>query len=94
MKHFSFLGDAVIGKEVNIGAGAITANFDGSKKNKTHISDQAFIGSDSVLVAPVKIGKKAVVGAGSVVTKGKNVPGGSLVVGVPARVVARKNKRS
>ena len=94
MKHFSFLGDAVVGKEVNIGAGAITANFDGSKKNKTHISDQAFIGSDSVLVAPVKIGKKAVVGAGSVVTKGKNVPGGSLVVGVPARVVARKNKRS
>ncbi|MCM8799794.1 MAG: NTP transferase domain-containing protein, partial [Candidatus Omnitrophica bacterium] len=68
-KHFSYLGDALIGKEVNIGAGTVTANYDGKKKNRTVIKDKAFIGSDTVLIAPVKIGRFATTGAGSVVTK-------------------------
>jgi len=92
MKHFSFLGDARVGANVNIGAGTITANFDGKNKHVTKISDGAFIGSDSVLVAPVAIGKNAVVGAGSVVTAGRNVPSGALVMGVPARRVQRRVK--
>ena len=81
--HFSYLGDADIGAEVNIGAGAVTCNYDGSRKNRTVIGDGAFIGSDSMLVAPVTIGPQAVTGAGSVVTK--DVPGDTLVFGVPAR---------
>ena len=87
MKHFSYLGDAILGKDVNIGAGTVTANFDGKNKNDTYIADGAFIGSDSVLIAPVKIGKKAMVGAGSVLTRGKNVPDKRTVVGVPARII-------
>ena len=89
MKHFSFLGDAAVGGHVNIGAGAITANFDGVRKNRTKISDGALIGSDTVLVAPVTIGKKATVGAGSVVTKGQHIPAGAVACGVPARVVKK-----
>jgi bifunctional UDP-N-acetylglucosamine pyrophosphorylase/glucosamine-1-phosphate N-acetyltransferase len=92
MKHFSFLGDAMVGRDVNIGAGTITANFDGKDKHRTVIGDGAFIGSDSVLVAPVKIGKRAMTGAGSVVTKGKVIPDGKIFVGVPARMVPRKNR--
>lgn len=84
-KHFCYIGDSRIGRSVNIGAGVVTANFDGRKKNITVISDKAFIGSDTVLVAPVKVGKEAKTGAGSVVTRNKNVPDGSLVAGVPAR---------
>lgn len=87
IKHFSFLGDAVLGANVNIGAGTVTANFDGRTKNRTTISDGAFIGSGAVLVAPVSVGKKAVVGAGSVVTKGKNIPAGAVAFGVPAKIV-------
>jgi bifunctional UDP-N-acetylglucosamine pyrophosphorylase/glucosamine-1-phosphate N-acetyltransferase len=90
MKHFSYLGDAVVGRCVNIGAGSVTANFDGKNKNQTQIDDGAFIGSDAILVAPVKIGKGAVVGAGSVVTKGRNVPAGKVAVGIPARIIKRK----
>jgi len=92
MKHFSFLGDALVGSNVNIGAGTITANFDGVRKSQTKIGDGAFIGSDSILIAPVKIGKKAVVGAGSVVTKGKVVPDGGIAVGVPAKIRARRER--
>ncbi len=87
MKHFSFLGDAQIGAKTNIGAGTVTANFDGVSKNKTIIGPGAFIGSDSILVAPVTIGAKAKIGAGAVVTRGKKVPAGATAVGVPARVV-------
>lgn len=87
MKHFSFLGDAMVGRNVNIGAGTVTANFDGKDKNRTVIGDGAFIGSDSILVAPVKVGKKAMTGAGSVVTKGKVIPDGKIFVGMPARLV-------
>jgi len=84
-KHFGYLGDARIGHQVNIGAGTVTANFDGRKKNITVVKDKAFIGSDTVLIAPVKIGKRARTGAGAVVAKNKNVPDGVTVVGVPAR---------
>lgn len=90
MKHFGFLGDAKLGRRVNIGAGTVTANFDGKSKNKTAILDDAFIGSDSILVAPVKIGKRAATGAGCVVSRGHHVPDGKVAVGVPARVIARR----
>ena len=90
MKHFSFLGDAIVGRRVNIGAGVVTANFDGKRKNITKILDGAFVGSDSILVAPVKIGKKATTGAGCVVTKGTTIPDGGVVVGVPARIQSRR----
>jgi len=76
--HLSYLGDAVIGENVNVGAGTITCNYDGTKKNQTVIDDGAFIGSDSQLVAPVTIGKGAYVGSGTTVRE--NVPAGSLAV--------------
>ena len=87
-KHFCYLGDSRIGRLVNIGAGCVTANFDGRKKNTTVIKDKAFIGSDTVLVAPVKIGKGAVTGAGSAVLK--NVRDKATVAGVPARILKTK----
>jgi bifunctional UDP-N-acetylglucosamine pyrophosphorylase / glucosamine-1-phosphate N-acetyltransferase len=86
--HFSYLGDADVGDEVNIGAGTITANYDGQRKHRTTIGDRAFIGSDSILRAPVTIGADAITGAGSVVTK--DVPAGKLAVGVPARIRERR----
>ncbi|MBI2845435.1 MAG: bifunctional UDP-N-acetylglucosamine diphosphorylase/glucosamine-1-phosphate N-acetyltransferase GlmU [Chloroflexi bacterium] len=86
--HFSYIGDAKIGKEVNIGAGSITCNFDGVKKQRTVIGDGAFIGSDTMLVAPVRVGRGAKTGAGAVVTH--NLPPGSLAYGVPARVMKKK----
>jgi bifunctional UDP-N-acetylglucosamine pyrophosphorylase/glucosamine-1-phosphate N-acetyltransferase len=76
--HLSYLGDAEIGSGVNIGAGTITCNYDGMNKHRTIIEDDVFIGSDSQLVAPVKIGRGAYVGAGSTITK--DVPPGSLAV--------------
>ena len=87
IKHKTYLGDAELGKNINIGAGTITANFDGRNKHKTVIEDGAFIGVGAILIAPVKIGKGATVGAGAVVTRRKNVPPGKTVVGVPARIV-------
>ena len=81
--HFSFIGDADVGANVNIGAGTVTCNYDGEKKNPTTIGDDAFIGCDSMLVAPINIGQGSVTGAGSVITK--DVPPGALVKGVPAR---------
>jgi bifunctional UDP-N-acetylglucosamine pyrophosphorylase/glucosamine-1-phosphate N-acetyltransferase len=83
--HFSYIGDADIGVDVNIGAGTVTCNYDGDKKNPTIVEDGAFIGSDTMLVAPVRVGKDAVTGAGSVVTK--DVEAGARVAGVPARTV-------
>jgi bifunctional UDP-N-acetylglucosamine pyrophosphorylase / glucosamine-1-phosphate N-acetyltransferase len=68
MGHFSYIGNAMIGRDVNIGAGTITCNYDGARKNLTEIGDEVFIGSDTMLVAPVKIGDRSVTGAGSVVT--------------------------
>ncbi len=89
--HFSYIGDAHIGENVNIGAGTITCNFDGERKNKTEIGAEAFIGSDTMLVAPLRIGKGARTGAGSVVTK--DVPDYGLAVGVPARVIRKLEGR-
>jgi bifunctional UDP-N-acetylglucosamine pyrophosphorylase/glucosamine-1-phosphate N-acetyltransferase len=72
VNHLSYIGDTTIGQSSNIGAGTITCNYDGVNKNKTNISDNVFIGSNTSLVAPVKINKNAVVGAGSVITKDVN----------------------
>ena len=69
INHLSYIGDTMLGKRVNIGAGTITCNYDGVKKNKTIINDDVFVGSNSSLVAPVKLEKKSVIGAGSVITK-------------------------
>lgn len=85
--HFSYLGDATLGRDVNIGAGTITANYDGENKHRTTIGNHAFIGSDTVLVAPVTIGERATTGAGAVVTR--DVEAGATVIGVPARTHVR-----
>ncbi len=87
IKHLSYIGDAVVGNGVNVGAGTITANYDGKNKSKTVIGDGAFIGSDTVLVAPVKIGKGGKTGAGSIVLKGRNVKSNEVVCGVPAKKI-------
>ncbi|MDW8319512.1 MAG: bifunctional UDP-N-acetylglucosamine diphosphorylase/glucosamine-1-phosphate N-acetyltransferase GlmU [Anaerolineae bacterium] len=87
MGHFSYIGDATVGTNVNIGAGTITCNYDGVRKHRTVIEDDVFIGSDTMLVAPVTLGRGARTGAGSVVTH--DVPPGTLVLGVPARARAR-----
>ena len=92
MGHFSYLGDAQVGAEANIGAGTITCNYDGKRKHKTAVGERAFIGSDTMLVAPVKVGKGAKTGAGSVVTH--DVPDDALAYGVPARVKGEKDERS
>ncbi len=88
VNHFSYVGDAQVGERVNIGAGTVTCNFDGREKHQTIIEDGAFIGSGTMLVAPVRVGKGAVTGAGSVVVQ--DVPEGVTVVGVPARPLARR----
>ena len=91
MGHFSYLGDAQIGKNVNIGAGTITCNFDGENKFKTEIGDDVFIGSDTMLVAPLKIGKGAKTGAGAVVTH--DVDDEEVVIGVPAKPMKKGKKK-
>ena len=85
--HFSYVGDADIGSDVNVGAGAVTCNYDGQDKHRTRIGNRAFIGSDSMLVAPIEIGEGAHTAAGAVVTR--DVPPGARVVGAPARVSER-----
>jgi bifunctional UDP-N-acetylglucosamine pyrophosphorylase/glucosamine-1-phosphate N-acetyltransferase len=85
--HLTYLGDATIGENTNIGAGVITCNYDGKDKHETHIGDNVKIGSDTMLVAPVSVGDGAVTGAGSVVTK--DVEEKALVVGAPARPIKR-----
>ena len=85
--HLTYLGDATIGEDTNIGAGVVTCNYDGKNKHETHIGDRVKIGSDTMLVAPVTVGDGAVTGAGSVVTK--DVEPNSLVVGAPAKMIKK-----
>jgi bifunctional UDP-N-acetylglucosamine pyrophosphorylase/glucosamine-1-phosphate N-acetyltransferase len=91
MGHFSYIGNANIGANTNIGAGTITCNYDGEKKHPTEIGEDAFIGSDTMLVAPIKLGAGARTGAGAVVTK--NVPDDTLVVGMPARAIRKVERK-
>lgn len=89
--HLAYLGDATIGKGVNVGAGTITCNWDGTQKHETVIDDDAYIGSDTMLVAPTHIGKRAATGAGAVVRG--DVPDDALAVGVPARIIEGKGNK-
>ncbi len=91
MGHFSYIGNAKIGANTNIGAGTITCNYDGEKKHPTEIGEDVFIGSDTMLVAPLKIGSGARTGAGAVVTK--NVAEDTLVVGMPARAIKKLERK-
>jgi len=84
--HFSYVGDCEIGEEVNIGAGTVTCNYDGKKKHRTKVGDSAFIGSGTMLVAPVRVGRGASTAAGAVVNR--DVPDGATVAGVPATDIA------
>lgn len=90
MGHFGYVGDATVGEGVNLGAGTVTCNYDGESKHPTTIGDDAFIGSDTMLVAPVDVGPGAATGAGAVVTH--DVPPSGLAVGVPARIVGTRKK--
>ena len=91
LNHLSYIGDAIIGKNVNIGAGTITCNYDGVKKNKTKIKDKVFIGSNSSLVAPITINESSIVGAGSVITK--NVKKESLALTRSKQTETKNYKR-
>ena len=90
MGHFGYVGDASIGAQANLGAGMVTCNYDGRDKHRTNIGAGAFIGCDTMLVAPVTVGAEATTGAGAVVTK--DVPPGRLAVGVPAKITDRRTK--
>ena len=92
MGHFSYIGNANIGRNTNIGAGTITCNYDGEKKHPTEIGEDVFIGSDTMLVAPITLGAGARTGAGAIVTK--NVPEDTLVVGMPARAIRKVERKS
>ena len=89
--HLTYIGDSVIGKSVNIGAGTITCNYDGIKKSKTKIKDKVFVGSNSSLIAPVTIHKNSIIGAGSVITK--NVRGKSLAFTRSPQIEVKNYKR-
>ena len=91
VSHLSYIGDTIIGKSANIGAGTITCNYDGVKKSKTLIGDNSFIGSNSSLVAPVKIGRNSTIGAGSVITK--NVKDGNLALTRSAQLQSKYKRK-
>jgi bifunctional UDP-N-acetylglucosamine pyrophosphorylase/glucosamine-1-phosphate N-acetyltransferase len=88
--HFSYIGDAVVGEDVNVGAGSVTANFDGVRKHPTTIEDRVKLGVDTMMVAPVVIGEGATTGAGAVVTR--DVAPGKTVVGMPARAIEARRR--
>jgi bifunctional UDP-N-acetylglucosamine pyrophosphorylase/glucosamine-1-phosphate N-acetyltransferase len=90
VRHLSYLGNAEVGKAANIGATAVTANFDGTRKSKTSIGDGSRVGAGAILVAPVTVGDNAVIGANAVVTKHQEIADGQTVVGVPARPIGTK----
>ena len=92
MHHFGYLGDATVGANVNVGAGTVTCNYDGERKHATRIGDGAFIGSGTLLVAPVQVGAAALTGAGAVVTK--DVTEGTRVAGVPARPIGARDRQT
>lgn len=92
-KHLTYLGDAVIGARANIGAGTITANYDGRAKHETRIGDGAFVGSGTVLVAPSEMGPQSMTGAGAVVTRNTRIEAGEVYVGVPARALPGRKRR-
>lgn len=85
IKHLTYIGDSVVEEDVNVGAGTVVANYDGKLKNRTRIRKGAFIGSGSILIAPVTVGNDSVTGAGAVVTKNRDIPDGTTVVGIPAK---------
>jgi len=91
VNHLSYIGDAQVGKDVNIGAGTITCNYDGRKKSKTNIKDKVFVGSNTSLVAPVTLNEKSVIGAGSVITR--NVTKGSLALTRPKQQEKKNYRR-
>ena len=91
INHLSYIGDTELGKNVNVGAGTITCNYDGAKKSKTKIKDNVFIGSNSSLVAPIMIEKNSIVGAGSVITK--KVKKNSLALSRPIQIEVKNYKR-
>ena len=91
LNHLSYIGDSKLGKKVNIGAGTITCNYDGVKKNKTVIGDNSFVGSNSSLVAPVKIGRNSTIGAGSVITQ--NVKDGNLALTRSAQLQSKYKRK-
>ena len=91
VNHLSYIGDAIIGKNSNIGAGTITCNYDGIKKSKTKISDNVFVGSNTSLVAPIKLNKNSIIGAGSVITK--NVKKNALAITRSSQVEVKNYKR-
>lgn len=93
VKHLAYLGDAVVGDETNVGAGTITANFDGRRKNATRIGKKVLIGSNTVFVAPVTLGDRSRTGAGAVVTRGSKVKKGEVVVGIPAKPLKKVKRR-
>lgn len=92
VKHLTYLGDASVGEGANIGAGTITANFDGRRKHSTVIGRRARIGSGTIFVAPVRVGDEALTGAGSVLTGGTKVPPRAAVAGIPARLMVKRKK--
>jgi bifunctional UDP-N-acetylglucosamine pyrophosphorylase/glucosamine-1-phosphate N-acetyltransferase len=91
MGHFSYVGDATVGEGSNIGAGTITCNYDGERKHPTHIGARVFVGSDTMLIAPVRLGDGARTGAGSIVTR--DIPARTLAVGMPARAIRKLEER-
>ena len=91
VSHLSYIGDTIIGKSANIGAGTITCNYDGVKKSKTLIGDNSFVGSNSSLVAPVKIGRNSTIGAGSVITQ--NVKDGNLALTRSAQLQSKYKRK-
>ena len=90
INHLSYIGDTKIGSETNIGAGTITCNYDGKSKNKTKIGKNAFVGSNSTIIAPIKIGDNVTMGAGSVFNK--NIPDNSLSIGDPIKQIKKEIK--